>query len=610
MTSRRHNARVARPPVPPSGGRSGRPRGLFLRGVSLCLGLAASAAASDLTLAVNLRWQGAPVVVPAANLPGAPGQTLHLTRFAAIVSGVELVRPDGGVVQFDGQYGFLDAESGRLSFALRNVPEGDYVGLAFQIGLPAALNHADPARWLAGHPLNPIVNGLHWSWAGGYIFAAIEGRWRAGAGDSLAAAERGFSYHLATDERLMRVRFATLFRVTGPTSVGLALDLGKLLGARALAADDGSESTHSGPGDPLAVALTTAMERAWFFLEATPTDSGAAAIEPAAVAVAPAGNATPRGFFVPAGFPQPALPADNPLTDEGVALGARLFHDRRLSAGGVQSCASCHREELAFADGQSRSLGVDGQLGPRNSMPLFNLAWNPAYAWDGSMPRIRDQVRAAMINPVEMHADLATVIAELSRDDAARAEFQAAFGTAEISADRVVLALEQYLLTLVAADSKFDRALRGEAPLTAEEQRGFELFATEFDPVRGQRGADCFHCHGGVLFSDFGFRDNGLGQTSPDVGREGVTGRTTDRAKFKTPSLRNIAATAPYMHDGRFATLEDVVAHYDHGLVRTSNLDPNLAKHPDSGLRLSADDQRALVAFLRTLTEATLLPTR
>jgi len=596
-----------RPPVV----RSSRSRDSLLRGVLLCLGLAASAVAADLKLAVNLRWQGAPVVVPSPDLPGAKGQTLRLTRFAAIISGVELARPDGGVVQFDGQFGFLDAESGRLSFTLRNVPEGDYVGLAFQIGLPAAINHGDPARWPAGHPLNPIVNGLHWSWAGGYIFAAIEGRWRAGAGDSLAAAasERGFSYHLATDERLMRVRFATLFPVAGPTSVGLALDLGKLLGPRALAADDGSESTHSGPGDTLAMALATAMERAWFFLEATPTDIGVAAVAPAA-APARAGSATPRAFVVPAGFPQPALPADNPLTDQGVALGARLFQDRRLSAGGVQSCASCHREELAFADGRSRSLGVDGQLGPRNAMPLFNLAWNPAYAWDGSMPRIRDQVRAAMISPVEMHADLATVIAELSCDDAARAEFQAAFGTAEISAGLVLLALEQYLLTLVAADSKFDRALRGNAPLSAEEQRGFELFATEYDPVRGQRGADCFHCHGGVLFSDFGFRDNGLGQMSTDVGREGVTGRATDRAKFKTPSLRNIAATAPYMHDGRFATLEDVVLHYDHGLVRTSNLDPNLAKHPDAGLQLSADDQRALVAFLRTLTEVTLLPTR
>lgn len=553
---------------------------------------------------MNLRWQGAPLAVPSPDLLGAKGQTLRLTRFAAIVSGVELVRPDGGVVQFDGQYGFLDAESGRLSFALRNVPEGEYFGLAFQIGLPAAINHADPARWPAGHPLNPIVNGLHWSWAGGYIFAAIEGRWRAGAGDSPAAAtvERGFSYHLATDGRLMRVRFATLFHVTGPTSLGLALDLGRLLSARTLDADDGSESTHSGPGDTLAVALATVMERAWFFLEATPTATGAATDM-----IAAAGSATPRAFVVPAGFPQPALPADNPLTDQGVALGARLFHDRRLSAGGVQSCASCHREELAFADGQPRSVGVAGQFGTRNSMPLFNLAWSPAYAWDGSMPRIRDQVRAAMINPVEMHADLATVTAALNHDDAARAEFAAAFGTAEVSADHVFLALEQYLLTLVAADSKFDRARRGDAGLTAEEQRGFELFSTEYDPARGQRGADCFHCHGGILFSDFGFRDNGLGQKSTDVGREGVTGRTTDRAKFKTPSLRNVAATAPYMHDGRFGTLEDVVAHYDHGLIRTANLDPNLAKHPDSGLQLSADDQRALVAFLQTLTDSKLL---
>jgi cytochrome c peroxidase len=296
------------------------------------------------------------------------------------------------------------------------------------------------------------------------------------------------------------------------------------------------------------------------------------------------------------------------LTLEGVALGELLFNDRRLSAGRGQSCANCHEERRAFAEARRTSVGVDGITGARNAMPLFNLAWSPSYAWDGSKPRLRDQARAAMINSIEMHADLDVVTAELSRDAKLSSKFATAFGTSVISSSRIELALEQYLLTLIAADSKFDRAARGQATLTEEEQRGFALFAGEYDPARGRRGADCFHCHGGALFTDFGFRDNGLGDTRGDAARAGVTGRATDAGKFKTPSLRNVALTAPYMHDGRLRTLADVVAHYDHGVRRTPTLDPNLAKHPSVGLELTREEQRALVAFLRTLTDAALAP--
>jgi len=236
-------------------------------------------------------------------------------------------------------------------------------------------------------------------------------------------------------------------------------------------------------------------------------------------------------------------------------------------------------------------------------MPLVNLAWSPSYAWDGSKPRIRDQAFAAMTNPIEMHAEPAKVAAALAEDAEVGAELAAAFGSREISAERIGLALEQYLLTLVSADSKFDRALRGEAQMTEEEKQGFALFVTEYDPVRGKRGADCFHCHGGALFTDFSFKHNGLDRVSADAGRAQVTGRDGDAGKFKTPSLRNVAVTAPYMHDGRFATLEEVVAHYDHGVKRAAVLDPNLAKHPDAGLGLTSVEQRALAAFLRTLTD-------
>ena len=586
---------------------------LPMRCVFLLFLLCSPLGAAELRMEVQLRWRGVPVAVPSAELAGATGQTVRLTRFAAIVAGVVLTRAEGGTVQLDGQYGLLDAESGRLALTLRNVPDGDYHGLAFQLGLPAVVNHGDPGQWPARHPLNPIVNGLHWGWAGGYVFAAIEGRWRAaasGVSTEHAIDERGFSYHLATDARVMRVGFVALVQVAGPTTVSLALDLGKAVGGHVLAADDGSETTHSGEDDELATTLTKALERAWFFLEAKPTVVADDVRRPAPRSEEIPGLVTssatsPRPFVVPAGFPQPELPADNPLTQEGVALGERLFHDQRLSAGYLQSCASCHAAPRAFSDGQATSAGVDGIRGTRNSMPLFNLAWSPAYAWDGGKPRIRDQVRAAMTNPIEMKADLTVVVAELNRDAGLRDKFAAAFGSPEITADRVDLAMEQFLLTLVAADSKFDRSLRGAAELTAEEKAGFALFVTEYDPARGRRGADCFHCHGGALFTDFGLRSNGLDLVSADGGRALVTGKKTDAGKFKTPSLRNVAVTAPFMHDGRLATLEDVIAHYDHGVKRAATLDPNLAKHPAVGLALTAGEQRALVAFLRTLTDST-----
>jgi cytochrome c peroxidase len=400
----------------------------------------------------------------------------------------------------------------------------------------------------------------------------------------------------------MAVRFWADYRVTGATTVKLALDVARVLRDLTIRADDGSESTHSGEGDALAVGLAQAVERSWFWLEAGATGQSGAKVERRVRDNAPY-LGTPLAFVVPVGFPQPMLPEDNVLTSESVALGEKLFFDARLSGNGTQSCASCHAPARAFSDGVALSRGAEGASGVRNAMPLFNLAWSPSFAWDGSQSRVRDQVLAAMVNPIEMHGEPATVVAALAREAAMGDAFAAAFGSKEITAERVGLALEQYLLTLVAADSKFDRALRGAAELSEQEKEGFALFVTEYDPVRGKRGADCFHCHGGALFSDFGFKNNGLDLLSADAGRAVVTEKAGDAGKFKTPSLRNVALTGPYMHDGRFATLEDVVVHYDHGVKRAATLDPNLSKHPDAGLGLTSAEQAALVAFLRTLTD-------
>lgn len=548
-------------------------------------------AAASLTLRFAPRWRGAPLAVPSGELRTEGGQALRLTRLAALVSGVALERADGSVVRLVGQYGFIDAAEGRMSVRLHQVPRGDYTGIAFSLGLGPEENHGDPSPWPAGHPLNPLVNRLHWGWSGGYVFLALEGRWRAAEGD-----ESGFSYHVATDAHRMTVRFQALFTVEGDTTADFACDLARVLGARTFA-PGAAESTHSAVGDATAGEIATAMERAFFWLGAASAPAQAETKDATAV---------PSAFVVPAGFPQPALLADNPLTAAGIALGAELFRDRRLSGNGTQSCASCHDLQRAGSDTVALSRGADGQPGVRNAMPLFNLAWSTGgYAWDGSKARVRDQALAAMTNPIEMHAEPARVVAALAGDAALAEKFRAAFGagTPAVTTERITFALEQYLLTLVSAEAKFDRAVRGEEQFTAQEKRGFELFLTEYDPARGKYGADCFHCHGGALFTDFGLKSNGLDLVSKDAGRSGVTGRATDFGKFKTPSLRNVALTAPYMHDGRFATLADVVAHYDHGVQRAENLDANLAKHPAGGIALSAEDRSALVAFLETLTD-------
>jgi len=234
-------------------------------------------------------------------------------------------------------------------------------------------------------------------------------------------------------------------------------------------------------------------------------------------------------------------------------------------------------------------------------MPLFNLAWKDHFFWDGRANSLRAQVLEPIEDPIEMHENLDTLPKKLM-NSGYQQDFQKAFDSKEITTEKLSLALETFLLTLTSTNSKFDQALKGKAELSKQEQRGLELFYMEYEPKHGKRGADCFHCHGGALFSDFDFHDNGLG-LGKDKGKGGVTGKAEDMGKFSTPSLRNIALTAPYMHDGRFQTLEEVVRHYSEGIKRTPNLSPNLAKHPTEGINLTKDDQAALVAFLKILTD-------
>jgi cytochrome c peroxidase len=517
-------------------------------------------------------------------------QTVTVTRLAFLLSNFRLQGSDGRWVDLPGQFAFIDALQNRLCFRLENVPPGSYQQVAFSVGLNEKTNYADPSQWPADHPLNPLVNDLHWSWQGGYVFFALEGHYNKDA---------GFSLHLAKSPNQTPVCLIAPFDLQQDEQIDVALDVHGLLRSIRFTVD--ASATHSREGDPLAATFRANLARGFSIRAISSADAAPVSIAPT---VLMATNATPYHFRVPQGFPIPTLPRDNPLTVEGVALGAQLFHEKLLSRDNTLSCASCHKETQAFSDSPRRySIGVDKQEGARNAMPLFNLAWKREFFWDGRASSLRQQVLMPIQDAKEMREPLDELVGKLATAPGYADQFEKAFGSREISADRVARALEQFILTLESSNSKFDRALKGGAALSEEEKRGFELFMTEYDPRRGLTGADCFHCHGGSLFSDFRFTNNGLDADPADTGRERVTGNVLDKGKFATPSLRNVALTGPYMHDGRFQTLEQVVDHYCTGTKRNATLDPNLAKHPDGGVPLGADDKKALVAFLKSLTE-------
>lgn len=552
---------------------------------------------TTLEVAVRNTFNGEPMMLDSLRYQNAAGETLSVTRLSFILSGFAIEREDGNWVELANQYAWLDAAKRRMTLRLGAVPEGKYCALRFHVGPDAVANAADPAAYPPEHPLNANLNSLHWSWQGGYIFMAIEGLFR-----STPAELQGYAYHLARDPQRTRISLAAPLDLTHDAAAMLDFDLGTLLNApRPLAFAKNGSATHSRDGDPLAAALVANLPGAFRVtqvLSATPAISRPTPLKPLYLPE----KFTPYHFTMSATFPLPDLPRDNPLIEERVALGKALFNEAALSRDRTLSCSSCHQAAAAFADPRQFSLGVRGQVGTRNAMPLFNLAWKTSYFWDGRAPSLRAQALMPIQDHAEMGETLERVTAKLSAIDTYPPLFRAAFGAPDITAEKIGLALEQYLLTLTASDSKFDQALRGKTQLSDDEKLGFELFMTEYEPRTGQRGADCFHCHGGPLFSDHQFHNNGLPPNTNDPGRLRVTNREADRGKFATPSLRNVARTAPYMHDGRFATLEEVVAHYSSGVQRSATLDPNLAKHPEAGLQLSAAEQHALVAFLKTLS--------
>jgi cytochrome c peroxidase len=560
----------------------------------LCASLARAEASPRLTFVIHHLYAGQPLEFASPDLATASGEKIAVTRLAYLLA-EPAVRVSGTSEWLTNAawFAFGDATKGATSHELSGLPAKSFDLLRFHFGPDAATDRRDPSSYPAHHALNPTVNGLHWGWTGDFVYLAIEG--------NVAAPSNplGFSYHLAGQENRMEVTLPVSIDLTRDTTVELDFHVDRLFSPSPAFVLAEQTSTHSRPGDALAHVLKAQVESAFTVRAVRPTDP---APLPASAGSAATLVGTPYRFTLPRGFPVPDLPTDFPLTNERVALGQALFHDVRLSRNQSQSCATCHDPTFAFSDPRPFSAGVDGERGTRHAMPLFNLAWKREFFWDGRAASLRKQALEPIENPIEMHESLPNLVEKLGADARLLDAFESAFGTREITAERIGVALEAFMLTLTSFDSKFDRSLRGEVTLTEAEKRGFELFVTEYDPRHEQFGADCFHCHGGALFSDYSFRNNGL-ETS-DPGRSSVTGREADRGKFATPSLRNVALTAPYMHDARFATLEEVVAHYDHGVKRTPSLDPNLGKHPVTGLNLSAADQAAIVAFLKTLTSA------
>jgi cytochrome c peroxidase len=306
-------------------------------------------------------------------------------------------------------------------------------------------------------------------------------------------------------------------------------------------------------------------------------------------------------------FPNPNLPLDNPLTREGVKLGRMLFYEKSLSGDNTQACASCHLQKHGFSDTTAFSIGIKKLPGKRQAMSVFNLAWHSnEFFWDGRAHLLRDQALKPIQDALEMDETLDNVVKKLNENSIYKKQFARAFNTETITPLLISKALEQFMNSIVSNNSKYDKFLAGQANLSTQEERGRFLFFTEFNPsFPTASGADCQHCHGGANFENDKYMNNGLDNDADitDIGRQSVTGNAADKGKFKVPSLRNVGLTAPYMHDGRFKTLEEVVDHYN--LVKNSTtLDGSFQQQlPYGGLNLTPADKAALVAFLKTLTD-------
>ena len=299
---------------------------------------------------------------------------------------------------------------------------------------------------------------------------------------------------------------------------------------------------------------------------------------------------------IPADFPALAFDRDkNPVTVNGVVLGKKLFYEGRLSRNNSISCGFCHIQENAFTHhGHPVSHGIDNRLGIRNAPPIQNMAFLRNYTWDGVSHNLDERSLVPITTDFEMDSSMPEVVGKLNADANYKKLFKAAFGDENITGERVLKAISQFMATMVSADSKYDRVLKGKTAFTAEENEGYQLFRN-----------NCASCHSGALFTDESFRNTGMYYNAQynDRGRYRVTLDWNDNMKFRVPSLRNVEYTAPYMHDGRFTTLEAVLNFYSDQVENQPNLDPLLKKDGHIGIRMNPLEKQYIIAFLKTLSD-------
>lgn len=302
---------------------------------------------------------------------------------------------------------------------------------------------------------------------------------------------------------------------------------------------------------------------------------------------------TPTALETPAHFPPPLdIFRSNPLSKEGVELGRRLFYEPRLSVDNNHPCASCHEQVAAFGTFEhDRSHGVFESHTLRNAPVLFNLAWYPQYHWEGGIYSLEEQAIHPITGATEMGDRFSNIIRKLERVPYYRRAFQEVFNSNSIESIQLLKALAQFAGTLVSANSKYDRMIKGQTTFTAQEASGYQVFQ-----------ARCNTCHREPLFTDNSFRNIGLSVDPAlrDYGRMRVTGQPQDSLKFRVPTLRNVALSSNYMHDGRFMTIQQCINHYRVGIIRSNTLDPLL----QNGIQLTDSESNNLVAFLKTLTDS------
>jgi cytochrome c peroxidase len=316
----------------------------------------------------------------------------------------------------------------------------------------------------------------------------------------------------------------------------------------------------------------------------------------------PTYNPTPYELDIPEVLKNktPNYNTNNPLTNEGVKLGRMLFYDPILSKDNTQSCSSCHQQNFAFTDPRQFSIGVDGIAGTRNSMQIDNVLWKKPFFWDGRAADIEEQALEPVPNPIEMHLSWVEATKKLKRHASYPSLFYQAFGDTIIDSLRIAKAIAQFESILISSNSKWDQFLiSNKTPFeffTPEEYAGYLIFNSET--------GDCFHCHTeDVMLTDNLFHNNGLNATHNDYGLGAINNNPEDIGKFKTPSLRNVEYTAPYMHDGRFNTLEEVVEFYSFGLQVSPTVDPLMKFAHLGGVQLNEEERAQLVAFLKTFSD-------